>query len=99
VNLSGAARTGTVVIGTKIVTIDQAAPTGTPPPAPTGVKIVQWRGSDLVSCTIARWSGHRAQPAPAILSRGQSCKKQDLTPQSADVDAAPGPVSPICHSM
>jgi hypothetical protein len=41
VNLSGAARTGTVVIGTKIVTIDQAAPTGTPPPAPTGVKIVQ----------------------------------------------------------
>jgi hypothetical protein len=40
VNLSGAARSGTLTIGTKVVTIDQAAPAGTPPSAPDGLKIV-----------------------------------------------------------
>jgi hypothetical protein len=40
VNISGAARTGTVAIGTKVVTINQSAPAGTPPSVPTGLRIV-----------------------------------------------------------
>lgn len=39
VNLTGAARTGTVAIGTRTVTINQAAPSGTPPAVPAGLKI------------------------------------------------------------